>query len=249
MTREGEGRLSLALALVAACSIYAFSRVFSGRAWLVPVLAAAWGAVALTRWLTHRSVPRPVAACVVALAGAWFVVLVVFPGTTFFGLPGPGSLRQAFVAIRAADGQIAAVTAPIAPDPGYLAMAMTAAWAAGALSGALIGSPGRRRSRERRAGLSSLSPSLLAPGLWIVLFTVAAGVGQGRGRLFDAALFFASLLLYLLAEGWSSLGQLPRLDGAVRLGVLSMAGALILPNLVPGYRAGPVFPWARLGPS
>ena len=103
------------------------------------------------------------------------------------------------------------MTAPIAPDPGYLAMAMTAAWAAGALSGALIGSPGRRRSRERRAGLSSLSPSLLAPGLWIVLFTVAAGVGQGRGRLFDAALFFASLLLYLLAEGWSSLGQLPRL--------------------------------------
>ena len=155
MTREGEGRLSLALALVAACSIYAFSRVFSGRAWLVPVLAAAWGAVALTRWLTHRSVPRPVAACVVALAGAWFVVLVVFPGTTFFGLPGPGSLRQAVTAIRAADSQIAAVTAPIAPDPGYLAMAMTAAWAAGALSGALIGFIPGPTDAEASAGLGS----------------------------------------------------------------------------------------------
>jgi transglutaminase-like putative cysteine protease len=27
-----------------------------------------------------------------------------------------------------------------------------------------------------------------------------------------------------------------------------LAGAILLPNLVPGYRAGPVFPWARIGP-
>ena len=35
MTKEGEGRLGLALGLVAGTCVYAFSRVFSGRALLI----------------------------------------------------------------------------------------------------------------------------------------------------------------------------------------------------------------------
>jgi transglutaminase-like putative cysteine protease len=250
VTKEGEGRLALALGLVAGTCVYAFSRVFSGRAWLIPALAAAWGGIALTRWLAHLRIPRVVATFVVAVVGAFAVLLVVFPQTTFFGLPGPGSLQHALATLRAANGSIADVTAPIPADPGYLALAMAAAWIAGALSGALIGSPHRAAGArtEERGGLRSLSPSLAAPLPWIVLFTIAAGVGQGRGRLFVAALFFTAVLAYLLAESWSGLGRLPKLDGAIRLGALSLAGAILLPNLVPGYRAGPVFPWARIGP-
>ncbi len=272
MTREGEGRLVLALGLVAGTCVYAFSRVFSGRAWLIPALVAAWGAIALSRWLAHLRTPKVVATAVLVVAGTFFVLLVVFPQSTFYGLPGPGSIHKAVSTVKAANASISDVTAPIAPDPGYLALAMAAAWFAGSLSGALIGSPhrgerkagvplgqrgegqrgegqrGKGQRGENGAGLRSLSPSLLAPVPWVLLFTVAAGVGQGRGRLFDAALFFAAVLAYLLAEGWSSLGKLPKLDGAIRLGALSMAGAVLLPNLVPGYRAGPVFPWARIGP-
>src|SRR5260370_233601 len=127
---------------------------------------------------------------------------------------------------------------------------MEGVWIDGALSVALIGSPhgAAGAGTEERGGLRSLSPSLAAPLPWIVLFTIAAGVGQGRGRLFVAALFFTAVLAYLLAESWSGLGRLPKLDGAIRLGALSLAGAILLPNLVPGYRAGPVFPWARIGP-
>ncbi|MCW3035442.1 MAG: hypothetical protein JWM17_754, partial [Actinobacteria bacterium] len=79
MTREGEGRLVLALGLVAGTCVYAFSRVFSGRAWLIPALAAAWGAIALSRWLAHLRIPRVVATFVVAVVGAFLVLLVVFP--------------------------------------------------------------------------------------------------------------------------------------------------------------------------
>ena len=187
---------------------------------------------------------------VVAVAGAFAVLLVVFPQTTFYGLPGPGSLQHALATLRAANASIADVTAPIPADPGYLALAMAAAWVAGGLSGALIGSPhpAGRAPAEERGELRSLSPSLAAPLPWIVLFTIAAGVGQGRGRLFVAAAFFTAVLTYLLAESWSGLGRLPKLDGAMRLGALSLAGAILLPNLVPGYRAGPVFRWARIGP-
>lgn len=248
MTPEGERRLVLALGLVAGTAVYTFSRVFSGRAWLVPALAAAWGAIALSRWLAHLRIPKIVASAIIVVAGIFAVMLVVFPQTTFYGLPGPGSLHHALTIIRAADANIADVTAPISPDPGYLAMAMAAAWLAGALSGSLVGSPHRAGGKEERGGLRSLSPSLVAPLPWIVLFTIAAGVGQGGGRLVVAALFFAAVLAYLLAESWSGLGRLPKLDGAIRLGVFSMAGAILLPNLVPGYRAGPVFPWARIGP-
>jgi hypothetical protein len=189
-----------------------------------------------------------VATFVVAVAGAFVVLVVVFPQTTFYGLPGPGSVQRALAIVRSANASIADVTAPVPADPGYLALAMAAAWLAGGLSSALIGSPDRVQRKEERGGLRSLSPSLLAPLPWIVLFTIGAGVGQGRGRLFVAALFFAAVLAFLLAESWSGLGRLPKLDGAMRLGALSLAGAILLPNLVPGYRAGPVFPWARIGP-
>ncbi|HMC41865.1 MAG TPA: hypothetical protein VKI20_02565, partial [Acidimicrobiales bacterium] len=157
MTKEGEGRLGLALGLVAGTCVYAFSRVFSGRAWLIPALAAAWGAIALTRWLAHLRIPRLVATFVVAVAGAFVVLLVVFPQTTFYGLPGPGSLQHALATLRAANASIADVTAPVPADPGYLALAMAAAWLAGGLSGALIGSPHLtgKAPTEERGGLRS----------------------------------------------------------------------------------------------
>lgn len=248
MTREGESRLLLALGLVAAAGVYSFSRVFTGRAWLIPLLAAACGSLAVARACAHLRMPKAITTVLLAVVGALLVVLVVFPGATRFGLPLSSTIRQAWHTVHTAQGTISQVTAPVSPDPGYLALAMAAIWVAGALSGMLLGSP-HTIGRKEEGGLSALSVSLLAPLPWIVLFTVAAGVGQGRGRLFDASLFYAATLVYLLAEGWSALGKLPRLDGALRLGVLAMAGAILLPNLVPGYRAGPVLPWARIGPT
>jgi len=248
MSREGESRLLLALGLVAAAGVYSFSRVFTGRAWLIPLLAAAWGSIAVARACFHLRIPKVIAVVLLAVAGALLVLLVVFPQVTRFGLPIPSTIHRVWHTVRTAQGTISQVTAPVSPDPGYLALAMAATWVAGALSGMLLGSP-HTIGRKEEGGLSALSVSLLSPLPWIVLFTVAAGVGQGRGRLFDASLFYAATLVYLLAEGWSALGKLPRLDGALRLGVLAMAGAILLPNLVPGYRAGPIFPWARIGPT
>ena len=247
MTREGESRLVLALALVAGATVFAYTRVFAGHSWLIPALAAAWGSLALTRGLLRLRVHNSLLAGVVLVAGAVLVLVVVFPSATLYGLPTGNALRTAVTAVQAAQKQISAVTAPIPVSAGFLAMAMAASWLAGCLSAFLLGNP--RRPRPEATALSALSPSLIAPVPWIILFAVAAGVGQGGQRLVVVGLVFATLLVYLLAEGWSTIGHLPKLDGAVRLGVVSLAGALVLPNVVPGYRSGPIFPWARLGPT
>ncbi|HEU5002845.1 MAG TPA: transglutaminaseTgpA domain-containing protein [Actinomycetota bacterium] len=247
MTREGESRLVLALALVAGATIFAYTRVFAGHSWLIPALAAAWGSLALTRGLVRLKVQPSLLVAVLLVAGAVLVLVVVFPSATLYGLPTGGAIRTALDAARAAEKQISAVTAPIPVSSGFLALAMAASWLAGCLSASLLGTTSQRRPEG--AAQSGLSPSLIAPVPWIILFAVAAGVGQGGNRLVAVGVFFASVLAYLLAEGWSSIGHLPKLDGAVRLGVVSLAGALILPNVVPGYRSGPIFPWARLGPT
>jgi transglutaminase-like putative cysteine protease len=260
VTREGEGRLTMALALVAATCVFAFHRVFSGGAWLVPSLAAAWGSIALTRWLAHlrlalRRRRRAElldgigAAVILLVAGALFVLEVVFPSATSVGIPTLHTIRVALDAIGSARRAIAGIIAPVSPDPGFLAMAMATAWIAGILSGALLGAP--IRSGSEGAGVELLAPSLLAPLPWVVLFTIAAGVGQGgsAGRLIAVGLFFAALVAFLLAEGWRATTRVPKLDGIMRLGVLSLAGALLLPNIVPGYRAGPVFSSLKVGPS
>ena len=247
MTPQGERRVILALGLVAGACIYAFSRVFSGRAWLVPVLAAAWGAIALGRWLRHVRLPRSVAAAGLAVVGALFILVVVFPSATTYGLPGLAALHAALGAIGSARARISVATAPILPSPGYLAMAMGIAWAGGGLSAFLIGPPGR--GGPRSDGPVPVRLPLAAPLPWIILFAAGADLGRGGGRGLDAALFLAAVLVYLLAEGYGPLGALPKLDGAVRIGVVAMAGGLLLPNLVPGYRASAAFNWARIGPQ
>lgn len=263
MTKEGEGRVTLALALVAAACVYAFSRVFTGGAWLIPTMAGALGAIALTRWVAHlritlrrsgRSSPAGaldgfVATLIVLAVGAIFVLVVIFPSDTIFGIPTFHTLHVAMAAVKAAGHQISTVVAPIAPNPGFLAMAMGTAWLAGVISAGLIGAPSSWR--QEGEGAESLSTSLVAPLPWLVLFTVAAGVGQGgtASRTVVVGVFFLALIIYLLAEGWRASATLPKLDGLIRLGALSMIGALLLPNVVPGYRAGPLFSSLRVGPT
>ncbi|HWD08522.1 MAG TPA: DUF3488 and transglutaminase-like domain-containing protein [Actinomycetota bacterium] len=263
MTREGESRVTLALALVAATCIYAFSRVFTGRAWLIPALGAAVGSIALTRWLAHLRITLRrssrggtagamdgfVATLAVLAVGGLVVLAVVFPSDTTYGIPTFHTVHAALNALHAAGHAISTVVAPVDPTPGFLAMAMATAWVAGVLSAGLIGAPSNWR--QEGEGADSLSSSLVAPLPWLVLFTVAAGVGQSSSwsRVFVVGLFFLAVLLYLLAEGWRASTHLPKLDGLIRLGALSLVGALVLPNIIPGYRAGPVFSSLRVGPS
>jgi transglutaminase-like putative cysteine protease len=250
----------MALALVAATCVFAFHRVFSGGAWLIPTLAAAWGSIALTRWLAHlrlalrrrrraELLDGVGAAVILLVAGAVFVLEVVFPSATSLGIPTLHTVRVALDTIGSARRSVAGIIAPVSPDPGFLATAMATAWIAGILSGALLGAP--IRSGSEGTTVEVLAPSLLAPLPWVVLFTIAAGVGQGgsASRLIAVGLFFAALVAFLLAEGWRATKRVPKLDGIMRLGVLSLAGALLLPNIVPGYRAGPVFSSLKVGPS
>lgn len=257
MTRGGRTASAVALGALAAWTIAAYSRVFSGGAWFLPGLAAAWLAMVLTRLAlrpgrlqTHGGL----IGVLLALVGGWFVILVAFPGTTLAGLPTATSLREAAQAIHTARTQMSSVTAPLRPNQGYLAIIIGVSWLAGAISAALLGRPaaggqaaGRIASRPSPA--SSASMSLLAPLPWAVLFTIAAGVGAGPGRLTFSVVFFMALLAYLLVEGWAERGRFPALRRAVPLGMISLVGAVALPNLVPGYQSGPILPWARIGPQ
>lgn len=252
VTRSGRSASALALGAVAAWSIVSYSRVFSGHAWLLPGLAAGWLAMALTRLALRPGRLQAhggLIGVLIALVGAWFVILVAFPGTTLAGLPTASSIREATQAIHTARTQMSSVTAPLRPDQGYLAIIVGVSWLAGAISAALLGRPAPGRIAGQPAPPNSASMSLLAPLPWAVLFTIAAGVGAGPGRLGFSAVFFVALLAYLLVEGWGARGPFPALRRAVPLGMISLVGAVALPNLVPGYRSGPILPWARIGPQ
>ena len=246
MTRPGERRLILALGLVAGACIYAFVRVFSGGNWILPVAGAAALAIVLTRWLRHLFVPRPLDLALMLVAGTLFVFVTVFPSATLAALPGL-PVHTALSALRAAQAATSQVTAPIDPGPGYLALAVAVAWLAGWLSALLLGASSRVRPEGR--GPVPVTVALAAPLPWVVLFAAGSGIGRGGGRVLHAALFLASLLVFVLAEQWSTRAALARVDGAVRIGLVAMAGALLLPALVPGYQSGALLPWAGRGNS
>jgi transglutaminase-like putative cysteine protease len=224
----------LSLAVVSAA---AFSRVFVGVRPTLQLAVAAAVAVLLAGALDRQHVLLATLASAAGLAVA--IGLLVFHSTTTFGLPTATTFRAA---VRAWEtiGQIARTE--VAPTPLYaplLLAGLTAVWAASFSAHALA-------SRARSPFLALLPPAGLLAFTSIIL--------QEGARPLYVLIFLASAIAVLFADGlrrvrqWGPItawhgrrklhfGTTATLRGARWVAAVSLAVAVFLPGILPGYRA------------
>lgn len=221
-----------ALALLAAATAIAFGRVFAGNVtWkvLLPALASA----ALASAFERRNLL--LAAAMSAVGMIVVVGLLVFPHSTWHGVP----TLETFSAFRDAAGHIGQEArvqiAPTPPLPPLLLAAVTAVWAAIFSAHALA----------TRAGSPLLA---LVPPVALVAF--ADTVLEESIRPQYGLLFLVGALAIVFVDGlrrvqrwgptWPWPGQRHRLSattsrGARRVAAIALAGAAVLPAVLPGW--------------
>jgi transglutaminase-like putative cysteine protease len=217
--------------LLAAATALAFGRVFIGTETTMKLLAAALAAGLLAVALERRSLLLATLASAAGLAIA--VGLIVFPGTTWYGLPTAETLRAALDAAAIVGEQARIQAAPAEPNAPLLLAAVVSLWAAVFSAHALA----------FRAG----SPLLgLIPPVALVAF--ADTVLEEFVKPLYGVAFLAAALLVVFADGlariqgwgpvWSSR---PRGvasaagRGARRLGFAALAAAIMAPIVIPGF--------------
>jgi transglutaminase-like putative cysteine protease len=224
----------LSLAVVSAA---AFSRVFVGVRPTLQLAVAAAVAVLLAGALDRQHVLLATLASAAGLAVA--IGLLVFHSTTKFGLPTATTFRAAVEAWETI-GQIARTE--VAPTPPYaplLLAGLTAVWAASFSAHALA-------SRARSPFLALLPPAGLLAFTSIIL--------EEGARPLYVLVFLASAIAVLFADGlrrvrqWGPItawqgrrrlhfGTTATLRGARWVAAVSLAVAVFLPGILPGYRA------------
>jgi transglutaminase-like putative cysteine protease len=221
----------LAALLLAAATALAFGRVFLGVATTMRLLGVAVAAACLAVAFERRSLLLSTMASAIGLAIA--VGLIVFPATTWYGLPTTDTLRAALDAAALVGEQAKIQAAPAEPIGPLLLAAVVSLWAAVFSAHALA----------FRAG----SPLLgLVPPVALVAF--ADTVLEEFVKPLYGVLFLAAALLVVFADGlarvqgwgpvWSSArrgvaGSAGR--GARRLGLAALGTAFLAPILIPGF--------------
>ena len=238
--------LVAALAVLAAVTGAAFGRVFLGSAPAVRLAAAGALAVGVAALLARRHLLLSLAA---SLAGLTMLVgLLVFPDTTWAGLPTRATVGEALDALGRATTAAAREVAPAPVLPPLLVAALIAVWAAATAAHGLA-------VRSRSAVLALVPPATLLGFAGVV-------TQEGPRPAYAAAFLIAAFaVLYAAALGdlgpWSRGGAVPAARSAGRwarrLGLAACAVAVVLPGLLPGFRAGAVLrfnrPSARVGVS
>jgi transglutaminase-like putative cysteine protease len=224
--------IALAAALLlAAATALSFGRVFLGASTTLKLLATASAAACLAALLERRSLL--LATVVSAAGGAIAVGLVVFPDTTWYGLPTGETLRATLDAAALVGEQARIQVAPAEPIPPLLLAAVVSLWAAVFSAHALA----------FRAG----SPLLgIIPPVALVAF--ADTVLEDFVKPLYGVAFLAAALLVVFADGlsrvqgwgpvWSSARRGVALTagrGARRLALTALAAATLSPLFVPGF--------------
>jgi transglutaminase-like putative cysteine protease len=221
----------LAALLLAAATALAFGRVFLGVTTTMKLLGVAVVAACLAVAFERRSLLLSTVASAIGLAIA--VGLIVFPASTWYGLPTTDTLRAALDAAALVGEQARIQAAPAEPIGPLLLAAVVSLWAAVFSAHALA----------FRAG----SPLLgLVPPVALVAF--ADTVLEEFVKPLYGVLFLAAALLVVFADGlarvqgwgpvWSSArrgvaGSAGR--GARRLGLTALGAAFLAPILIPGF--------------
>jgi transglutaminase-like putative cysteine protease len=221
----------VAAVLLAGTTALAFGRVFLGAASSFQLLAAAVAAAALAVAFERRGLLLSTVASAAGLALA--IGLVVFPETTWYGLPTADTLRAALHAAALVGEQARIQAAPAEPIEPLLLAAVVSLWAAVFSAHALA----------FRAG----SPLLgLIPPVALVAF--ADTVLEEFVKPLYGVAFLAAALLVVFADGlarvqgWGPVWSSARRGvantagrGARRLGSAALGAALLAPIFVPGF--------------
>lgn len=231
--------LLTALVALSVTTAVAFGRLFAGVEPTLRLAAAGAAAVLLAALLERQGILLSVLASGAGLALA--VALLVFPETTWYGLPTRATFRAAALVWERVGHDAANEVAPAPALDSLLVAGLTAVWTASYSAHVLA-------ARTR-------SPLLaLVPGGALVGF--ASLVMNDGARPGYVGPFLASALLLLFADGLQRLHQwgpitvwrglrrgaprLPALAGArpaQRLALVCLAVALLAPGILPGFRA------------
>jgi hypothetical protein len=227
-----------ALSLLLSATALGFGRVFTGGAATLRLVAAGVASAAVATAFERRNL------LVATLASAAFfllaIALLVFPQTTFWGLPTGRTFAAVGRAIGLVRQQARVQVSPTPTLPPLFLAAVTAMWAAAFSAHALL----------VRAGSPILA--MLPP---IALVGFADTVLDDGGRPFFAVLFLLGVLATFLADSvrrlrlwgpiWQWEGRSGRarsipFRGATRIAVIAIGTAALLPGLLPGFGAGPL---------
>jgi hypothetical protein len=118
----------VALALTTAAAVVGYVRVFEGTGFLPKLVAAALGGHLVAAVLRRRRVPGVLSALLLYLAFLLVGALVIFPGTTFAGLPTLETARAVVDAVSTSWARVGEEIAPVDPEPGFLVVAFAATW-------------------------------------------------------------------------------------------------------------------------
>jgi hypothetical protein len=223
----------VAATLLAAVTALAFGRVFLGTTTTLQLVGAAIAAGSLAVAFERRSLLLATLASATGLALA--VGLIVFPETTWYGLPTADTLRAALDAAALVGEQARIQTAPAEPIAPLQLAAVISLWAAVFSAHALA----------FRAG----SPLLgLIPPVALVAF--ADTVLEEFVKPLYGVAFLAAALLVVFADGlarvqgwgpvWSSARRGVAASagrGARRLAFMALGAAVLAPIVVPGFGA------------
>ncbi len=223
-----------AVGLLAAATAIAFGRVFIGHGATWKLLAAALASVAVAGLMERRSLLLATlvsAACLLIALG-----VLVFPQTTWLGLPTRETLRAIGDALGLIREQARVQVAPTPPLPPLLLAAVTAVWTAAFSAHALA----------IRAGSPILA---VLPSVALVGF--ADTVMEDGARPAYAVLVLSAVLLVVFADGLRRIRQWGPVwgrgnsqlsvaagHGARRVAVIAVAAAVLVPGILPGFRSG-----------
>jgi transglutaminase-like putative cysteine protease len=186
-TGKPEGLAAATLAVASAVSAAPLLRVFSGRGWVLPVLAAV-ASVHATGW-TARRLSRgrgvawwslPLSLAVLALVATW----TVLGSSTYYGLPDARTWSRMWSDLSGARSAIAVLAPPVPDSAGFTLMAL---WGAGA-----VAALGDWAAFQIRSTLTAALPP-------VAMFTVCSAIGHGPGTWAVVA-ESAALVAYLAAH-------------------------------------------------
>ena len=225
----------VATVLVAATAAIALGRVFEGNPPTLRLFTAGVASAVIAALLERRNL---VLATIISGAGLAIVIgLLVFPDTTWFGLPTMETVRGAIHAAGRVGEQARVQVAPSPPLAPLMLAGLAGTWAAVFAA----------HSLAFRAGSPLLA---LVPPVALVGF--ADSVLEDMVRPIFGLLFLVSATALLFADGlrrvhgwgpvWTAPGRAARLDvaagrGARRVAAATIMVAAIAPIVLPGFGA------------
>jgi transglutaminase-like putative cysteine protease len=239
--RAEDGRALLLAALIALSAITgaAFGRLFQGTAPMWRLLVAGAIAASVAALLERRHLLISVLA-----GGAGLIIVIgflVFPQSTLLGLPTADTLRAIGRALSRVGEQAAREYTPAAPLPSLVTAALVAVWCASFASHAL----GARAASPvlaiiPPAGLLGFASYLAedGPRLGFVLGFLLASLGVLLASGVRRFRVWGPILAWPGSRTWKAAAGPGR--EARRLAIAVTAVAILLPGLLPGFRAEPL---------